>query len=334
MRKRKIDLKNFAPWMITLALAIVFSIISPQFRTYGNFITVLKQISVNGIMATGLALVLISGGIDLSTGSQLGLTGMVCSMLMVQAGLPFGVAFIITIVVGLVVGLINGVTICFTNMPPLIATLGMQYVIKGVAYLINDGYTVYNLPDAAKVIGQSRVATIPVSTFVMIAVLIAGWFFLNKTVFGRYFFAVGSNRVATRLSGVNTTLVQIASYVLSGGLMAIAGVVLMSRINSGVPNAGEASGMDVIIACVVGGISAAGGEGRIFGMLGGVLAMGVLANGMSVIGLTEYWQFVCKGAVLIIAVGIDSYRRYVVADKKSHVIRSNAALAETGKKRH
>lgn len=328
MKKKKIDLKNYASWIIGLALVIVFSIISPRFRTYGNFITILKQVAVNGIMATGLALVLISGGIDLSTGNQLGLAGMICSLLTVNAGLPFGVAFLLTIVCGLLVGLINGSAICFTKMPPLIATLGMQYVIKGIAYLSNNGYTVYNLPNAATFIGQSQVATIPVSTFVMVAVLIVGWFFLNKTIFGRYFFAVGSNAEAARLSGINTTLVQISAYVLEGGLLAIAGVVLMRRLNSGVPNAGETLGMDVIIACVIGGISAAGGEGRIFGMLGGVLAMGVLANGMSVIGLTEYWQFVCKGAVLVVAVGIDSYRRYVVGDKKRHVIRSSAASAE------
>lgn len=329
---KKINLKNYVSWVIALALVIVFSILSPQFRTYNNFIIVLKQIAINGIMSVGLALVLISGGIDLSMGAQLGLAGMVCSLLMVKAGAPFWLALIATILVGMLVGLINGTSICFTGMPALIATLGMQYVINGAAFLINDGYTVYGLPDAAKVLGQGTLFTIPVSTFVMIGVIIAGWFFLNKTIFGRYFFAVGSNREATRLSGINTTLVQISAYVLEGGLTAVAGVVLMSRINSGVANAGSSFGMDVIIACVIGGISAAGGEGRIFGMLGGILAMGILSNGMTVVGLTEYWQLLCKGVVLMVAIGIDSYNRYIVTEKKIHVIRSSAAAAELEKK--
>lgn len=324
MSKLSNFIKKNVAWVILLVLVAAFSILSPQFRQWSNFITILKQISVSGTLAMGVAFVLIAGQIDLSTGSQIALSGMVCSLLCVKAGLPFMVSLLIAMVVNiLVIGLINGLAVSMTHMPAMIATLGTMNIGAGLAFWSNDGKTVYGLPDAAKIIGQGKIGQIPVSFIVMVGALLIGAFILNKTVFGRKCFAVGSNPEAARLSGINVKLMIIAVYLICSAFASLAGVMLMSRVNSGVANAGSTLFLDVVIACVIGGISSAGGEGRVFGLLGGILTMGVLANGMGVMGLRDYIQNLCKGAILIIAVGSDAYRRFVLSERRTHVIRSS-----------
>ena len=320
--------KNVA-WVILLILVIAFSIMVPQFRTWSNFITILKQISVSGILAMGVSFVLIAGQVDLSTGSQIALSGMVCSLLVTKMELPFTVALLLAMAVNTAtIGLINGFAVSRTHMPAMIATLGTMNIGAGLAFWSNDGKTVYGLPETAKIVGQSYIGPIPVSFVVMVCALLVGAFILNKTSFGRKCFAVGSNAEAARLSGINVNFMIVMVYVICSMYASLAGVVLMSRVNSGVANAGQTLFLDVIIACVIGGISSAGGEGRIFGLLGGILTMGVLANGMGVMGLRDYIQDLCKGAVLIIAVGTDAYRRYVAAERKAHVIRSSQGKSQ------
>lgn len=317
-------IKKNAVWIILAILVAVFSILVPQFRTWNNFITILKQISVSGILAMGVSFVLISGQMDLSTGSQIALSGMVCSLLVTKAQLPFIPALLLAMLANtLSIGLINGVAVCTTHMPAMIATLGTMNIGAGLAFWSNDGKTVYGLPDDAKIIGQGSIGPIPISAIVMLGSLLIGAFVLNKTSFGRKCFAVGSNAESARLSGINVTLITISAYLICSAYASLAGVVLMSRVNSGVANAGATLFLDVIIACVIGGISSSGGEGKVFGLLGGILVMGILANGMGVMGLRDYLQDLCKGAVLIIAVGTDAYRRYVAAERKVHVIRSS-----------
>lgn len=315
-----------AAWVILLVLVVVFSIMVPQFRTTNNLIIILKQVAVSGIMAIGVAFVLIAGEIDLSTSAQIALSGMVCSLLVVKVGMPIVPACLITILVTMLIGLLNGTTVCYLHMPAMITTLGAMNIGNGIAYLVNGGKTVYGLPASATFIGQASVGRIPVSAIVMILAMLVGAFVLNKTRFGRLCFAVGSNAEAARLSGINVNLIKISVFLLCSAFVSIGGITLMARLNSGVPTAGSDLFLDVVIACVVGGVSSAGGEGRIFGLLGGVLVMGVLANGMSVMGLADYIQNICKGAVLIIAVGLDSYRRFAAAEKKAHVIRSSGEV--------
>ena len=275
-------------------------------------------------MAIGVAFVLISGEIDLSTGSQIAMAGMSCSLLLVRLGLPMWIATLASIIITLSIGLLNGAAVCFLHMPAMIATLGAMNIGSGIAYLMNDGKTVYGLPESAQFLGKaSIVGNIPISIIVTIIALLIGSFILNKTKFGRQCFAVGSNAEAARLSGINVVKVKMFAFLICSFFVSIAGIVLMSRLNSGVPTAGSTLFLDVVIACVVGGISSAGGEGRIFGLLGGILTMGVLANGMSVMGLPDYIQSICKGIVFISTVGIDSLRRYTAAEKKAHVIRSS-----------
>jgi len=325
MNIKKIIREN-ASWIVFVVLLGLFSFLSPNFRTMKNMITILRQVSVNGIAAVGLTIILIAGGIDLSTGSQCAFSGMLCALLMVNAGWGFIPAMIVSILVNSAVfGLLNGLSIAHTSMPPLIATLGTMNIAKGAAFLINGGYTVYGLPDAAKIIGQSTVGKLPVCVILLVIILIIGNFILNKTTYGRLIFAVGSNKEAARLSGIPVKLITISAYVVGSLFIGLAGIVLMSRLNSGVPSAGSEIYIEVLAGCIIGGVSSKGGEGRVFRMIGGVLVMGVISNGMNVAGMSEYWQYVAKGAILIVSVGIDSYRSMVALNKKSHTIRSSAA---------
>lgn len=316
----KIDIKKFVSWIILLVLLLMFSILSPRFRRFDNAITILRQVSIDGIMAVGLTYVLIAGGIDLSMGNMLGFTGTLTAMLVVENNVPILLACLIGILAATLFGLFNGVSITYTNMPPLISTLGMSYVIKAGAYLIHGGMPVYSLPAEMQFIGQGYIGPIPVPVIIFVVISIIGAFFLNKTSYGRSVFAIGSNKEAARLAGLNIKKLQIAVYTVAGFLSGLGGIIMMSRLNAGQPGTGTDTSMDLIIGCVLGGVSASGGEGSIIGMIGGVLVMGVLSNGMTILGLNEYYQLLMKGAVLVIAVGIDYYTRMKNSEKKARII--------------
>ena len=326
MEKLKRVLSANATWVVLVCLMIFFTILSPNFMTVKNMITVLRQVSVNGICAVGLAIILIGGGIDLSTGSQTAVAGMLCATLMVNHGWPVIPSFIIAIVVtALTVGTLNGMAVAYTGMPPLIATLGTQNVARGIAYLITDGYIIYNIPEMAKVIGQGSIArTVPYCVLLFIFILFVGDFILNKTSYGRMLFAVGSNMDAARLSGIPVKKIQISSFIVGSLFISLGGVVLMSRLNSGIPNVGTDIYIEILSACIIGGISSNGGRGNVFKMLGGVLIMGVISNGMNVAGISEYYQYIVKGSILLVSVGLDSYRTVIQTSRRSHVIRSAA----------
>ena len=326
MEKLKRVLSANATWVVLICLMVFFTILSPNFMTVKNMITVLRQVSVNGICAVGLAIILIGGGIDLSVGSQTAVAGMLCATLMVNHGWPVIPSFIIAIVVtALTVGTLNGMAVAYTGMPPLIATLGTQNVARGIAYLITDGYIIYNIPELAKVIGQGSIAkTVPYCVLLFIFILFVGDFILNKTSYGRMLFAVGSNKEAARLSGIPVKKIQISSFIVGSLFISLGGVVLMSRLNSGIPNVGTDIYIEILSACIIGGISSNGGRGNVFKMLGGVLIMGVISNGMNVAGISEYYQYIVKGSILLVSVGLDSYRTVIQTSRRSHVIRSAA----------
>ena len=326
MEKVKRIVSANATWVVLICLMIFFTILSPNFMTLKNMITVLRQVSVNGICAVGLAIILIGGGIDLSTGSQTAVAGMLCATLMVNHGWPVIPSFLIAIVVtALTVGTLNGMAVAYTGMPPLIATLGTQNVARGIAYLITDGYIIYNIPELAKVIGQGSIAkTIPYCVLLFIFILFVGNFILKKTSYGRMLFAVGSNKEAARLSGIPVKKIQISSFIVGSLFISLGGVVLMSRLNSGIPNVGTDIYIEILSACIIGGISSNGGRGNVFKMLGGVLIMGVISNGMNVAGISEYYQYIVKGSILLVSVGLDSYRTVIQTSRRSHVIRSAA----------
>ncbi len=311
-------------WVILVVLCVAFSIAVPQFRTIKNVMTIFKQISVSGICAVGICFVLICGEIDLSTSAQIALSGVICSLLVTRTSIPFPLVILLTMLCTMLIGLINGSAVVFLHMPAMIATLGSMNIGNGITYMLNGGVAVYGLPPVATFIGQKTIGGFPVSALLMGACMLLGAFILNKTKFGRLCFAVGSNAEAARLTGINVKLVKMAAFLLGSCFISIAGIVLMARINSGVPTAGADLFLDVVIACIIGGVSAAGGEGNFFGLLGGVLVMGVMANGMSVMGLQEFVQNICKGTIFILAVGVDSYRRFSLSERKAHVIRTSS----------
>lgn len=311
MQTKKLNLKEYAVWIMLVVLIAVFSLAVPNFATTGNMVTILRQVANIGILSVGMTFVLISGGIDLSIGNQMGLVGVISAMLMVEYSVSPVLACLAGLVVGVIVGLINGLLITYTQMPPLIMTLGMSYAARGLAYIITGGYPVYGLPESMKWMGQGYLfGVIPVCVLVMVIVIAIGAFIMNKTYIGRQFYAIGSNEEAARLSGLRVQRIRVLGYVIAGFLAALSGIVLMSRVNSGQPMNGNGMEMDALIACVVGGISVTGGEGKATGMIGGMLVMGILANGMAVAGMSEYLQMLVKGAVLVAVVAIDCFSRH------------------------
>lgn len=307
---KKVNLRDQAVWIMLIGLIILFSVTVTGFFTPGNFTTILRQVSNTGILAVGMTFVLISGGIDLSIGNLMGLVGVVSALLMTNYGMGVWIACFCGILVGVIVGGINGVLITYTKMPPLIATLGMSYAVRGLAYIVTGGFPVYGLPESVKVIGQGYIfGKVPVCVLIMVVIIVLGAFIMNKTHVGRQLYALGSNEEAARLSGINVNQVRVMGYIIAGTLSAVSGIVMMSRVNSGQPLSGNAMEMDALIACVVGGISVAGGEGKATGMIGGMLVMGILANGMAVAGMSEYLQMLVKGLVLMTVVAVDCWTR-------------------------
>lgn len=290
---------------VLLVLIIVFSASAPSFLTENNIINILRQVAVVGIVAVGMTMVLLTGGIDLSVGSIIGVACVLIAKLMLT-GLNTIVCILITLAVGILLGMLNGFFINVVQIPPLITTLGMMTSMRGVAYLITGGMPVFGFSSDITIIGKAELfGFIPVPVIIMIIVFILGFLFLDKTRYGRYIYGVGGNEEASRLSGINVKLIKYMVYSISGLLSSLAGIVLLARINSGQPKAGDGYEMDVITAVVLGGVSITGGEGKIGFVIIGVLFMGVLTNGMIMLNVQEYVQWVIKGAALLAAVGFD-----------------------------
>ena len=303
----KIKAVNWSDMGILIALAamcIYFSFATSAFLSAVNITNIARQISIVGICAIGMTMVILTGGIDLSVGSLIGLSAVVGSVLM-SNGVPMVIAVLLTLLVGVAVGMINAGCINLLKIPPMITTLGMMISIRGVVYILSGGMPVYGLPEAFKLLGQGSIGFIPVSVLFMIIVFVLAYLILNKTVFGRRIYGIGGDAEIARLSGVNVKGVITKIYCIEGFFAALAGMILMSRVNSGQPSAGDGYEMDVITAVVLGGVSVSGGEGKISKVIIGVIFMGVLANGMMMLNINEYWQRAVKGLVLLAAVAID-----------------------------
>jgi len=296
--------------LIILCLMIAFfQFYNSNFLSVNNLITIVRQGAVTGILAVGLGITLIVGGIDLSIGAQVAMTGVVFGVLTVNNNWPVLPATLLCLIVTTVVGLISGTLIFLTRMPPLIATLGMQNIVQGMAYLANNGLPVRGIPDVIRRLGQGSVWIIPNPVIVWMLVLGAGWFLLSKTKIGRNIFAVGSNEEAARLSGINTFHIKVFCYSICGLFAGISGIVMTGRLNSAQTTAGATSFIDALAACVIGGISMSGGEGKLPGIIVGIVIMTALANGMIAIGLNSYVQLAMRGLVMIAVVGFDTYQR-------------------------
>lgn len=297
-------LSQFAMLIALFVLLIFFSVATEGFLSSTNIFNILRQVAVNGIAAVGMTMVIITGGIDISAGSMMGVASVCCATLMVSGVHPV-FAVVLVLVLGLMIGLCHGFFVHNVNLPPMITTLATMGILRGITYIISGGLPVYGFPEKFNIIGQGYVGPIPVPVIIMVICFIIGWFILEKTAFGRYVYGVGSNIEASRLSGINVSRVMYGVYGLCGMLSAMAGVVLLSRVNSGQPKAGESYEMDIITAVVLGGVSTSGGEGRIRNVIVGLLLMGVLLNGMVMMNIPDYYQRVVKGCVLLLAISYD-----------------------------
>ncbi len=297
--------KKFGIYIVLLALVIFFTIASENFLVGHNLLNVARQVSMMGIAAVGFAFVLLLGGIDLSVGSVITLVNITCAWFMVNAGMHPVLAVILALLIAAGIGFFNGWIIANLQMPPIIVTLAMMIIIEGVAFLICKGLPIFGFPASFTTIGQGYVGPVPVPVIIMAIIMGLGMFILRKTYFGRYFYAVGGNEEAALLSGINVKRVKYLVYTLSGFFAGVAGVVILSRTNSGQVLSGKGFEFDVLTACVLGGVSVAGGAGKISNVLAGVLVLGVLSNGLVLLDVSQFVQLVIKGSVLLIAVALD-----------------------------
>ena len=301
---------NIVGILIALAaLCLDLAIASPVFLTSSNFLNVFQQISINWVVAVGMTLVIISGGIDLSVGSNIALTGLLMGILMKNYHVPVLITVLGCIVFSGLVGLANGWLISFLNLPPFIATLGTMYIVRGGAYTVTNGQPIYTFPKSFTAIA-GRVFGIPLySILIMLAVILVGWYVLKYTRIGRFTYAVGGNENCARLSGINIRKVKCFVYMFSGLCCGVAALLLSSRLDSGLPTNADGQEMDAIAAVVIGGTSMSGGEGSMIGTLIGILIIGIIANGLNLLGVAQGPQKMVKGLIIVVAVIIDVIRR-------------------------
>ena len=301
-------MKKYMIVLIFAVLIIVFSAISPAFFAVGNAMNIIRQISMMGIVTVGFTFVLVGGGLDLSVGSQIAIMDILICTMIVNAGIHPIVAMFLGILFTTGIGIFNGFIISKTGIPPLIATLAMQTALRGAAFVISNGYPLYGIPDWMKTIGQGNLfGVFPVPGIIMIVVIVFGILLLNKTYIGRHIYALGSNEEAARLTGINIHFTRVLTYAMLGFLTGIAGVIMLCRTGSGQPNVADTFEMDVLTAAVLGGVSVNGGKGTIIGAIIGAAIIGVLNNGMSIMGANNYWQQIIKGIVLLAVVVFDSF---------------------------
>ena len=304
--QQKATLKKLGPLLALVAVCVWLAFMSPNFLTVSNSFDVMRQVSINALIAFGMTLSILLGGIDLSVGSILAVSSVLAAMTM-RGGHNAGLAVGIAILAGAGMGSLNGVIIAKGRVAPFIATLGMLTLLRGVALVLSKGSPISGFSSHFfAMLGGGYVARlIPVPVVLMLAIFALFWFVLTRTVFGRHVYATGGNTEAAKLSGVNTDRVQILVYTVSGAMAALAGVILTSRLDSAQPTAGAGYELDAITAVVLGGTSLAGGRGWIFGTLVGALLIGVLNNGLNLMGVSAFYQQVVKGSVILLAVLLD-----------------------------
>lgn len=309
-------------FLALILIVVVFSVLSPNYLTTSNLLIMASHVAIYALLGLGMLFVILHGGIDLSVGSTLGFTGIIAGYLL--QGVPinlFGVTlfpsvpvvFLLSCGVGALVGFVNGILVARFNVAPFVATLGMLYVVRGLALLMTNGLTINNLAGDPALgntginwLGFNRIVGVPISVFVMILVALVLGFILGRTRFGRWLYAVGGNERAAELSGVPVRAVKVWVYVVSGICAAIAGVVLASTLTSASPTAGNTYELTAIAAVVIGGAALSGGRGNVRGTLLGAFVIGFLSDGLVIVGVSAYWQMVFMGAVIVIAVLLNS----------------------------
>lgn len=296
---------------LLIILLSVFTFLSEMFFTSGNFANLLVQSGTNAIIAIGMTFVIISGNIDISVGSVLALAGCIGAKFMVSTGNTW-LGIIITLAFGIFLGLFNGVLIAYLGFQPFIVTLSTMWLYRGMAYLYTGGRAIVGLPDAFVNLGRGKLFGLPNVVWIIAILYAICFFILQMTTFGRKVCAIGDNQEAARLSGINVKLIKLIVFAMSGFFAAFSGLIYMSRLNSGQPIAGQSYEMYAIAAAVIGGASLVkGGIGNIVGTLIGAVFIAGLQNGLTILNVSTYWQQVCMGLVVLLAVGLDRLRKTV-----------------------
>jgi len=303
------SIEGIGIYTFLIVLIIFFSLMTPAFLTFGNFIVILRQISIIGICAFGETFVVIAGGIDLSVGSMVALSGVIAASLVKFLHVPVPIAFLAGIASGSGCGLLNGILTTKVKIPPIIVTLGTLTIIRGLAFIIVGGHTVFGMPVNYRALGRNYIGFIPIPVLILIIVFAIFFVILNRLSFGRYVYAIGSNEEAAVISGVNVNKIKIEVFVLCGLMAGIGGAILSSRLDSGQAATAQGLELDVLTAVVLGGVSISGGKGRLESVFVGVLIIGILANGMILLNIQHFYQLVIKGVVLLLAVGLDTFRK-------------------------
>ena len=303
----KFILKNYGIVIAFFVICIALSILSPAFFTRVNIINIFRQTSIYGIMAVGMTFVILTGGIDLSVGSLLAIAGVIGAG-MLKAGFGTVPAIIATLVVGTFFGLLNGLIINLGRITPFVVTLGMMSIARGLTMIYTRGYPISGFDEGFRKIGGGYVLGIPIPVIIFLVVVALAWLILNQTRLGRYTYAIGGNEETVRLSGINAPFFKTIIYGIMGLTAGISSLILTSRLNSAEPIAGTGYELDVIAAVVIGGTSLSGGRGAIWGTFVGALLIGVINNGMNLLGISPYFQLLVRGLIIIGAVVLDRLR--------------------------
>ena len=311
---KKINLSKYGSLFALVGLVVVISLMSKEFCTLSNFLSLLRQSSINGLIAFGMTLVCLTGGIDLSVGSTLALTTAIAAKL-IQGGTLSPLAMLIALALGILLGMVTGVIITKGRIQPFIAALITMTVYRGLTMIFSGGKPISGLNKGTEFsnwfltfVGKGTILGIPTPVWILAISFLLVYFLLNNTTLGRKIYSTGSNEKAAKLAGINVTKTKIIVYAISGFFSALAGLILMSRLGSAQPTLGSGYELDAIAAGALGGISLSGGRGKVSGTLIGILIIAVLNNGLNIIGLSSYYQQVVKGIVILIAVLSDKNR--------------------------
>lgn len=303
--KRSINLQQMGPVIGLIIISVILSVMNSDFLTMNNILNVFRQVSINALIAFGMTFVILTGGIDLSVGSILALSGALTAGLM-TAGIAPMLAVVIGVLLGAVMGAVNGFIISKGKVAPFIATLATMTIFRGLTLVYTEGRPITGFgSDAFSLLGSGYFFFIPIPVIWMVIVFAILYFILKKTAFGRRVYAIGGNEEASILSGIKVDKIKIMIYTISGVLAALAGIILTSRLNSAQANAGVGYELDAIAAVVLGGTSLSGGRGWIFGTLIGAMIIGVLNNGLNLLEVSSFYQQVVKGSVILLAVLLD-----------------------------
>ena len=296
--------ENLAILVAFIILCVGLSIATPAFFTKDNILNVLRQVATNSNLAIGLTMAIIIGGIDLSVGAILAFSGLLCASF-ISDGMNLGLAVLLAFTLGALFGLLNGLIIAYTNMPPFVVTLATQNIARGIVNVYANGQPISARNPVFNFLGVGYFLGIPlpvIYSFVLLAVMIL---ILGRSKFGRQLYAVGGNEEAARFSGINIKKVKIIVYTLCGALASFSGIILAARMYSGQPTAGDGFELDAIAASVLGGVSFSGGVGKLGGTIIGVLVLGVLTNGLNLLNINSFWQYIIKGIIILLAVYLD-----------------------------